>query len=84
MAKLEIFVVEFFTVDWFAPGSVAVREIPALGHELGDNSMKNWIFISELFSANPAFSFVPGAKSRKIGHSFRDNISKQTNYNSLL
>ena len=40
MAKAKVLILKAFTVDGFATGTVAVREITTLTHELGDDTVE--------------------------------------------
>ena len=41
MLQVEVFIVEFLSVDRFASSTVCIREIPTLDHERFDNSVKD-------------------------------------------
>ena len=37
---------KFFTIDGFTTSSVMVGEVASLEHKLGDDTVKNWAFVS--------------------------------------
>ncbi len=69
MIMLEIFVIEFLSVNGFASSSIMVREITSLKHELRDDSVEDGSFVS--------IPFFAGAKSSKVLCSFWDSISEK-------
>ena len=75
MLDLEIFVIEFGTVNGLSSSSVMVGEVTALSHEVVDDSVEMGVLVSESLGMETELSEVIGSLGDDVVKEFEDNFS---------
>jgi len=74
--NIEVFILEFSTIDGFTTSTVASSEITTLSHELGDDSVEN--VVQEVKGlATLAFTLFTSAESSEVFSSLGDLVSEE-------
>ena len=61
MLKFEVLILEFLSVNRFAPGTVVLGEITSLKHELWNDSVEDCSLISEAVLSGTELSEISGS-----------------------
>eukprot|EP00588_Corethron_pennatum_P017790 CAMPEP_0194303162 /NCGR_PEP_ID=MMETSP0171-20130528/1093_1 /TAXON_ID=218684 /ORGANISM="Corethron pennatum, Strain L29A3" /LENGTH=169 /DNA_ID=CAMNT_0039053961 /DNA_START=93 /DNA_END=601 /DNA_ORIENTATION=- len=80
--ELKVLILKLRAINRFTAASITGGKVPALNHELGDNSVKPRIFEVKGLSRLPS-TLLPGTKSSEIFGRLWYNISEQTEHNTL-
>lgn len=74
MSKLEVLVLELFTIDGLSPGPVSGREVAPLAHKVGDDAVERGPLVAE--------PLLPGAEGaevlRRLGHHVVTELENKT------
>ena len=73
--QLEVLVGELLSIDGLAAGSVAVREVSSLNHEVGDDAVEDGSLVVERLS-RLANSLLSCAQSTEVFHGLRHRLSE--------
>lgn len=75
--QLEVLIGELLTIDGLTSSSISIREISALDHEAGNDTVENRTLVVKGLSMS-THTLLSSAQSTEVLHSLRDSLSKTT------
>ena len=80
---LEVFIGELGSVDGLATGAVEVREVTALSHEAGNDTVENGLLEVQALAASLGYTLLASAESSEVLSSL-GSVTEQVHLNSRL